>query len=93
MPATATVSVSDAMLKTMRWSGFGPRAHRALRPCTHRRDADGVAGPRANSAQKFTACESDSSTGCGQRQLDLNADVTTATARRAPNSSGLSRVD
>jgi hypothetical protein len=59
--ATDTVTVSDAMLNRMRWSGLRPPA-----PNVHCAQALTVAmhvaspGPRANSAQKLTAWESDS---------------------------------
>src|SRR5262245_19685338 len=59
-PATAVVSVSDAMLKTTRCGGFLLPARSVH--CDH---APAVAmptvgqGPSAKSAQKFTACDSD----------------------------------
>src|SRR5713101_2195178 len=59
-PATDTVTVSDAMLNTTRCGGLRSPARRvhwahALTAAMHVVSA----GPSANSAQKFTACESD----------------------------------
>src|SRR5262245_41178264 len=61
-PAHATVTVRDAMLKTTRWSGLRPIERTRSVHCAH---ALTVAmhtvgpAPRANSDQKFTACDSE----------------------------------
>src|SRR5712691_8226736 len=59
-PATVTVNVSDAMLNSTRCSGlcrFARRVHWAQALTVAIQTA--CAGPSANSAQKFTTCESD----------------------------------
>src|SRR6185503_8226921 len=59
-PARATVTVSDAMLKTVRCIGLRPpvrRVHCAQALMAAMQTA--LAGPSANSDQKFTACDSE----------------------------------
>src|SRR5262249_20307213 len=60
MPAHATVRVSEAMLNMVRWTGLRPFARsvhcaQALTVAMHTVGA----GPSENSAQKFTACDSE----------------------------------
>jgi len=92
-PAHATVTVSDAMLKTTRCSGLRPLARsvhcaHALAVAMHTVGA----GPSANSAQKFTACDSDrfDSLRPSGRSI-FAAEVTTASASSTMNSTGCGR--
>src|SRR3954466_6085118 len=91
-PATQTVNVSDAMLKTIRCSGLrGPRrnvhwAH-ALTAAMHTVGAD----PSANSAQKFTAWDNDRFDWLRPSGSSIFAlDVATASSSSVVNSHGWS---